>query len=358
MDLELVEGVGNFREMMLEPRVLGMVEYAEASVWVVSTGASVRSEPGGSIIYGLSTGAGVSLLSGSPEVTLNGVTWVRIAFETNTGERRTGWIQKDLLRAVSGGAVQRDRYFVGGLRQGLNVNIRSLPSTSSPSQILSTVTNGAKIRIAWPKETQKEGNTTFVKIHHGNSFAWMSDGSLFPDYPVEYVPPATVSGTHNGASKTLYPKMEWSMVGGGQYAGQALKQNGRYRVAVGPKILRPGSFYPDSGEIKRDEFNGFNKNIRVILERKTTKARKELLCVVDCWKAHTFNMFPSNTGATASFNVESGYVQTGIRYPNATNPSAFSPTNMDGSVIEFCTDSSRMDFNPKDYELIKVIALE
>jgi hypothetical protein len=254
------------------------------------------------------------------------------------------------------GAAQRDRYFVGGLRPGLNVNIRSLPSSSS--QILGTVTNGAKIRIAWPKETQKEGNTTFIKIHHGNLFAWISDGSLFPDYPVEYVPPATVSGTYNGASVTLTPRARWGLAGGGGYMGEPLKENGRYRVAVGPRILRPGSLYPDHLEVKHDEFNGFNKNIRVILEHKTTKAIKELPCVIDCWKAHTFNMFPTNTGTTASFNVESGYVQTGIRYPKATNASDFSPNNMDGSVIEFCTDSSRMDFNPNHYDLVKVIALE
>jgi len=173
---------------------------------------------------------------------------------------------------------------------------------------------------------------------------------------VVYVPPTTVSGTHNGTAKTLYPKTQWGLAGGGGYTGQALKENGRYRVAVGPKILRPN--YSDDGRVLADDFNGFNKNIRVVLEHKTTKVQKELLCVIKDTKTHTFNKIPRNTGTTASFNVESGYVQTGIRYPDAAFGRTIAPENMDGSVVEFCTNSANMDFNPNHYDLVKIIALE
>jgi hypothetical protein len=260
-----------------------------------------------------------------------------------------GWIPTGNLERV-------EKFFVGGLVTGRNVNIRSLPSASSSSQVLGTVTNGDKIRIALPGEAQTEASTTFVKIHHGSSLAWISNGSLFPDYPVEYVPPATVIGVHNGAAKTLSPKTKWWMIGGGEtYKGKPLKENGRYRVAVGPKILRPN--YSDDGRVLADDFNGFNKNIKVILEHKTTKVQKELLCVIKDTKTHTFNKIPRDTGATASFDVDSGYVQTGIRYPDAAFGRTIAPENMDSSVVEFCTDLP-LDFAGDDYELVKVVALE
>ena len=53
---------------------------------------------------------------------------------------------------------------------------------------------------------------------------------------------------------------------------------------------------------------------------------------------------------SAEANVESGLVQTGIQYPRASNPMLVAKDNIDGSVIEFATNS--LDFNPNDYRLL------
>lgn len=54
-------------------------------------------------------------------------------------------------------------------------------------------------------------------------------------------------------------------------------------------------------------------------------------------------------------DVESGILQTGIRYPYATNGTEYADENVDISVIEFC-HSSTGGINCDDYELVKVIA--
>ena len=61
-------------------------------------------------------------------------------------------------------------------------------------------------------------------------------------------------------------------------------------------------------------------------------------------------------------NVESGIVQTGIRYPNATNDREYAIKNRDGSIVEICTDSNgyeqmKKELNLKElnsYSLIRV----
>ena len=54
-------------------------------------------------------------------------------------------------------------------------------------------------------------------------------------------------------------------------------------------------------------------------------------------------------------DVESGILQTGIRYPYATNGTEYAAGNVDISVIEFCHLSTG-GINCDDYELVKVIA--
>lgn len=69
----------------------------------------------------------------------------------------------------------------------------------------------------------------------------------------------------------------------------------------------------------------------------------EIPCVVADLKAHTYNKYPN------------GMVQTGIREPNATNASEFSPDDVSGMVIEFTIREDTLDFNPNDYRLKEII---
>ena len=262
---------------------------------------------------------------------------------------------------VMGNGVERrptnDRYFV--ITRGIeNLIVRESPSTSTRE--LARLAPGTKVKIVMPMTTHKEdsSNITFIKIYYdGNKTGWVSSALLWPDRPIEFIPPETVSYTHNGIIRIFNTQNSWPMPGNGGYTGQPLKSNGRYRVAVGPKILHPD--YPDNGRILRDDFSGFNKNITVVLEHIQTGKQLRLLCVVVDFKAHSFNRY-SVPGNSVNYDIESGYMQTGIRYPNASNPLAFAPNNMDGSLIEFCTDAATLaaDINVSDYRLIKIIALE
>jgi hypothetical protein len=185
--------------------------------------------------------------------------------------------------------------------------------------------------------------------------AWMLGGDKR-----EIVIPHTVEGVVNGAKKTLYPNNNWGGPGMGSYPkGVQKDSDGKYKVAVGPKIIDPN--YPDSGRIWADDFENFSKTIYIFLEHKSTENVKVIECVVADYKAHSYNKYrdghPYDTGDTAAFEVENGLIQTGIAYPrswNATQKFACSLEHMDGQhVIEFCGHA--VDFAVKDYRLLKVV---
>lgn len=75
----------------------------------------------------------------------------------------------------------------------------------------------------------------------------------------------------------------------------------------------------------------------------------------------TYNKYPTeehpvDNGNTASFHIDSGWVQTGIVYPyswNASDGIPCSPANVDGSVIEFV--GTNVDFPANEYRLKEVI---
>ena len=137
-------------------------------------------------------------------------------------------------------------------------------------------------------------------------------------------------------------------------------REGRYLINVGCKIVNPD--YPDSGKIRADEFDNYPQ-INVVLENKKTGETIIISCQVSNFKAHTYNKYPTeehpvDNGNTASFHIDSGWVQTGIAYPyswNASDGIPCSPINVDGSVIEFV--GTDVDFPANEYRLKEVIVL-
>ena len=159
-------------------------------------------------------------------------------------------------------------------------------------------------------------------------------------------------------------------------------ENGKYyKIVVGPKILDPNC--DDAARLQADDYGGqIYRRIDVELEKKPDfKTNNEsedhltLECVACGVKAHTYNIHPDTTpehahkifeynkNITASFDIENGFVQTGIAYPNSWNAQNDSPTDgpiaadyMDGSVIEFWGNS--VDFSPREYKLVGIIVLD
>ena len=178
----------------------------------------------------------------------------------------------------------------------------------------------------------------------------------------EIIIPSVINGIINGNSVTKYPTTDWGAPGQGTYESGVQKEpDGRYKIAVGPKIIDPN--YPDTGKIWIDDFESYSTTIDLVLENNTTGLRCFLECVVSDYKAHSYNKYPDgqpyNTGDIASYNVENGILQTGIAYPqswNAERDLAFSVKHSTGIVIEFA--GSAVDFNIDDYKLIKIIVVE
>ena len=99
------------------------------------------------------------------------------------------------------------------------------------------------------------------------------------------------------------------------------------------------------------------------MENEKTGEQISKNCYVLTNKAHTYNTYPdeheNSTLGEARFDIDSGWFQTGISYPNSYNAggsAALAPDNVDGSIIEFATD--KLDFNPSDYRLLQIIILD
>jgi len=201
-----------------------------------------------------------------------------------------------------------------------------------------------------------------------------------------------ISGKVDGNGEKII--RNWACLGQGDYPDDVPSddyfdekgiKHKRYYVAVGPRILHKD--YPDYGECQKDEFNGFSKHIKINLKHKYAGYPRTIYCFVDDIKAHTYNKYDSkalspydhskydvkipSTVKNVEFNVENGIIQTGIRYPKASNKSAVwlytekqgkyprlangSVTN--GSVIEFCGHKFKEgeNFDFKDFEIVEVI---
>ena len=228
-----------------------------------------------------------------------------------------------------------------------NVNVRDLPSLDGTPTLVS---EGTRFTALSSQPVNKDNHTWIQVRYDGSKTGWIALTSSIKELPEkrEITVPETIEGIVNGKKVVLTPKSSWGLPGNGEYGEGVQKDaNGRYKVAVGPKIIDPK--YPDEGKIWEDDFKYFNRNIDAVLEHVSTGAVIVLECISTDIKAHSFNKY----GDTASFNVESGLLQTGIRYPKASNGLAFAPNNIDGSVIEFAGHATPVNCN--DYKLIKII---
>lgn len=148
--------------------------------------------------------------------------------------------------------------------------------------------------------------------------------------------------------KTLYPCNNWFVLGmGKKYPKVCRKIDGRWAVAVGPEILEKN--YDKKGKVLEEDFYSFSKCIEVHLIHKNNNSKYVMECQVVDLKAHTYTDYGYKNKKTGKNkdnikkarvipkDLQNGLIQTGIRYPNATNGWRISPiNNMDGSIIEFC----------------------
>mgnify|MGYP000921563651 CR=1 FL=1 len=115
--------------------------------------------------------------------------------------------------------------------------------------------------------------------------------------------------------------------------GQLTDKDGRYWVAVGPKVLKTN--YPNNGKCNADDFKAdWGRKLDAVIKDKSGKLYY-VPCVVGDIKAHTY---------------PNGIYQTGYKYPNGTE---CAKNNVDGSIIEFCGKGSLSGFT--EYTIEKII---
>ncbi len=176
-----------------------------------------------------------------------------------------------------------------------------------------------------------------------------------------YLIPTTIQGVVDGEKVIYNPSESWAAFGD---KGMGLKKdsNNRYIINVGPKLINPN--YPDDGKIQYEEID-YWPEVKIVLEHKETEQIEEYLCIVTNIKAHTFNEYPTeahpvDNGHVASIDMESGWVQCAIAYPNSKNAKylneAYAVGFDDASVIEF--RGEYVDFNHNEYRLIEVEVME
>jgi len=255
--------------------------------------------------------------------------------------------------------------FIDGSPAGSNNNVKDQSAVTFDKFILEEKNLG---NISITVEAHPGGQTIIAKtvtstltinVEKPEEFAETINGR-------EIFIPATVNGVVNEVPITLYPVVNWGIPGEGAYAKDDLElkdENGRYRIAVAPKILIPD--YPNNGQIWGSDFKNISDRIDIVLKHKTTSEIKIIECIVHDLKAHSYSKYPDGhpnySGNEASFEIDNGWIQTGIAYPhswNATNGPGIALGNMDGSVVEFCGTESEMDFDRQSYELVKLIHID
>ena len=168
--------------------------------------------------------------------------------------------------------------------------------------------------------------------------------------------PKEVKSIKNGINRIHSIYEHWGIVG--QYKNESPKDaNGRYKIALGPEILMEN--YPDNGKVWEEEFNYSTYIIKIFLVHKQSNEEKVIEGIIRDIKANSYNKYPDGhaviTGDNVKYEIKSGIMQTGIRYPNSSSASSYVSDCEDSSIVEFCTESYKMDFKPFDYHLKKLI---
>lgn len=285
-----------------------------------------------------------------------------------------------------------------------NLTIRD--SRSSSAEDIGTIKCGARFQVITENgrivemDDDDSNKPKWTKATNGTVTGWVSSEFIRPDkkdtitlskYKLDKSVEIKVTFKDGSVeTKNATPSKSWCMVGEGKdYPTNCQKKDGKWIVAVGPAIL--DSLYSSNGQCTKDDTKPFSKLIKATLRLKsitsTTKsADKEIteeFFVCDI-KAHTFReyKYPKTIkktkkdshyesdgvrDVTITPQINSGMIQTGIRYPNASNGTvvalikeknkkgAYSTDNIDYSLIEFC-GGNVSDFNNKfqKYELISI----
>lgn len=271
----------------------------------------------------------------------------------------------------------KKRYFV--IISNGSLNIRTKPSMDSDYKD-ETYKAGDRIWIVWDKEkndaVKEDGNDgSWLKVYYDDKDeeGWVREKYILPDkrriFYFDQI--KTVKGNFDG--EKISKDIKWAIIGGGRFTNnKKVKVKEKYTVAVGPKILNPE--YPDDGKLLDEELNGFDRFISVKLKRKENEKRetgnkkgKDIVTItlyVYTLKAHSFNYFPCDHKISKSGNntgrvgIESGFLQTGIAYPQSSNADpdnvglgkyVCNKSHFDASVIEFCTTEDKVDDEMMDY---------
>ncbi len=291
-----------------------------------------------------------------------------------------------------------------------NLSIRGTRSTKSDDNIVAKVPAGGPIKVEYSGDYTVRGSTEddspaydWVKVKAISDIrskqnwnekeekdGWVPRRYVREDikrtidmrrYRNLFVSLVRVDGTGKQENKNACET--WYSFGNANLASTDIcpQTNGRWHVQVGPGVL--DWEYPDDGLVGQDhEFTGFVKYIDVYLKLKTPDNNKEkeriLKCVVKGMKAHTFWHYPydnceknlvrykadhfkSDYVTNVSVDlcpgvIDSGLVQTGIRYPNANNESVVKESSMDFSIIEFFGGpNTNFGFTLRDYRLEKIV---
>ena len=102
-----------------------------------------------------------------------------------------------------------------------------------------------------------------------------------------------------------------------------------------------------------------------IVKKNTNNAKSEYInCIVSDIKAHSYNKYPdpnnkqreSSTIVDYAYfnNLESGKIQTGIKYPKSHNEAVVKEGSAGGSIIEFCTDNPPTDIDLSLYDIVSI----
>lgn len=123
--------------------------------------------------------------------------------------------------------------------------------------------------------------------------------------------------------------------------------NGRPNINVAPRLIDPN--YPDEGPIREDEFNKPPEKkypwAHISVQNTTTGEIQSIDANITNIKAHSFNSYPTSGneyGTIADYQIQSGWVQTGVRYPNASNPDETAFEHIDTTLIEFRQDTETL----------------
>ncbi len=236
--------------------------------------------------------------------------------------------------------------------------IRSTPvaDETDENKIL-TIDFGCRVNVIYKAIGNDERLWAAVELDDGIR-GWILDELIIPDRPVVTTFEKEVAAYINEDKYILTPLDVWGMAGKGHYDENPLMTaDGKYNIAIGPKVMNPK--YPDDGQVLEDDFLAFTRDVDVEIRNKDTGEIRVLNCYVYDWKAHSYNKYPvkghsEDENDVVTVEIDSGLIQTGIRYPYATRGNGWEEYTFGGNIIEFCSANTGT-LVCSDYILEKVI---